>query len=328
MKATAIAGANIALIKYWGRADDRINLPLTNSVSLTLDKLTTRTTVEFDTSLRSDTLAINGAPQSGRSLARVVGVMDRIRDRAKTTAHARIASTNSFAAAAGMASSASAFAALPTAAFAALGVRLSPEELSAFARLGSGSACRSVLGGFVEWVAGTDHATSVAQQIAPASHMDLHDVVLVFSDEEKAVKSAEGHAFAKTSPLNLGRLTAVADMLPRLRAAIAARDLSAMGEIAEQDALLMHSVMMTSSPSLAYWKAETIEGIHAVRRWRAEGLPCYFTIDAGPNLHVLVEGSRAPEVVRRARETFRLPPERIVDAGPGEGARLVPDHLF
>lgn len=326
MKSTAEARANIALIKYWGRTDHTLNLPLTSSISLTLDGLVTRTTVEPDASLKADTLTINGQSQEGAPLSRVARHMDRLRARAGSHAFCRIASENTFAASAGLASSASAFAALTLAGVAAMGASLTRRELSTFARMGSGSAARSIDGGFVEWRAGSTHEESFAEPLAPTSHMNVHDVVVILSEGEKKVGSAEGHALADTSPLNAGRLARVPMLLDEVRRGIHDKDFVRMGRAAEEDALLMHAVMMTSTPSLLYWTGETVEGLHLVRQWRDEGVSTYATIDAGPNLHLLCAGEDAAEVARRAGEAF--PRARILDCGPGEGARLVPMHLF
>lgn len=325
-KATAEARANIALVKYWGRTDPALNLPLTNSVSLTVDGLVTRTTVEADPSLARDALTINGVPQEGAPLRRAAQHLDHLRKRAGEPTFCRVASENTFAASAGLASSASAFAALTVAGFAALGVEASPREMSTYARLGSGSAARSLFGGFVEWRAGARHEDSYAEQIAPPSHLDLHDVVVVLSEGEKKVGSLEGHGLAGTSPLNEGRVGRVPALLHEVREGIRTRDVRRLGEAAEEDAYLMHAVMMTSRPSLLYWAPETVAGLHAVRAWREEGLAVYATIDAGPNLHLLCHGRDAPEVARRARETLGV--SNVLDNGPGEGARLVARHLL
>jgi diphosphomevalonate decarboxylase len=324
-KATAEARANIALIKYWGRIDHELNLPVTSSISLTVDKLVTRTTVVAESGLKADTLSINGREQTGAPLARVVRHLDHLRKRSGNSARCRVVSENTFAASAGMASSASAFAALTLAGFEALGARVDPREASTYARLGSGSAARSIFGGFVEWHAAKRHEDSYAEPIAPASHMDLHDVVVVLSEGEKKVGSAEGHGVADTSPLQPGRIARVPELLAEVRAGIAARDLDRLGRAAEEDAILMHAVMMTSQPSLLYWSEATVRGLHAVRAWRESGLRVYATIDAGPNLHLLCMGKDAREVERRARA--ELSPASILDNAPGEGAVLVARHL-
>lgn len=325
-KATAEARANIALIKYWGQSDATLNLPLTSSLSMTVDKLVTTTTVEADPALKADTLAINGVAQQGAPLARAARHMDRLRQRAGAHTFCRIASTNSFAASAGMASSASGFAALTVAGLAALGVKATEREMTTLARLGSGSAARSIHGGFVEWHAGPTHVASYAEQVAPPTQLDLHDVVVVLSEGEKKVGSAEGHGLADTSPLNAGRVARVPALLDEVRAGLAARDVPRVGRAAEEDALLMHAVMMTSTPSLLYWAPGTVAGLQAIRAWREEGLGVWATIDAGPNLHLLCAGRDASEVARRAKE--ELAPASVLDNAPGEGARLLTRHLF
>lgn len=327
-KSTAIARPNIALIKYWGRRDASLNIPLTNSVSMTLAGLTTRTTVELREDLSTDTLVLNGEDAGKEATERVVRHMDHMRRAAGVELHARVESVNSFPASAGLASSASAFAALTVAAADAMDLDRSPEELSALARLGSGSAARSLMGGFVEWEVGGDHESSTAHQLAPESHWDLHDVVLLVEEGEKDVGSSQGHGLAKSSPLLKGRLKAVDTMLPELREGIRDRDLTTVGKVAEADALAMHAVMMTSDPSLLYWAPGTVEILHAVRRWRREGLEAYFTIDAGPNVHVLTEAADVPELKQRARSELGLAGDQVVDAGPGAGPELTKDHLF
>ena len=306
-----------------------MNLPLNTNIGLTVEALRTRTTVEFDAALREDVFTLNGAPQKGKGLARVTRHLDHIRKAVGNSARARVASENAFSADAGLASSASAFAALTVAAFEALGVRKTPEEASTYARLGSGSAARSVLGGFVEWKAGTTHEASRAVELAPPSHWDVHDVVLVFSGAEKKVGSSEGHPLAKTSPMNDARLAEVEKLLPVVRKAIRERDVAGMARATELDALLMHAVMMTSDPSLVYWTPETVAGIHAVRQWREEGVPAFFTIDAGPNVHVFAAGAAAArEVAQRAERELGLAPGDVIASGPGAGARVLREHLF
>lgn len=326
MKATAEARSNIALVKYWGRRDHALNLPLTNSISITLDGLVTRTTVQCEPELRQDVVVINGKEAQGAPLARVVRHLDHLRKRANDSTFCRVHSENNFASSAGLASSASAFAALTVAGFAALGADVEERELTAYARLGSGSAARSIHGGYVEWVAADRHEDSVAHQIAPPGHLDIHDVAITFSSAEKKVGSLEGHGVADSSPLNPGRLARVPDLLDEVRVGIREKDFARIGRAAEEDAYLMHAVMMTSDPSLLYWRPETVDGLHAVRQWREEGIPVYATIDAGPNLHLLTPGSHAARVDRLAQE--RWPEATTHDAAPGEGAQLSGRHLF
>ncbi|NPA91132.1 MAG: diphosphomevalonate decarboxylase [Chloroflexi bacterium] len=320
-RAKAQAGANIAFIKYWGNLDDALRLPLTNSLSMTLDRATTVTEVAFRPDLAADVLIINGVQQGGAALERVSRHLDHLRARAGLTWRARVLSENSFPTGAGIASSAAAFAALTAAAAAALGLDLSPRELSTYARLGSGSAARSVFGGFVEWVAGARHEDSYAYPIAPPSHWTLVDAVAVVSTAHKAMGSTGGHALASTSPFQPARLAHVHTALAKARSAILARDFHALGEVMELDALAMHAVMMTSRPSLLYWQPGTLAVMHAVRSWREAGIPVYFTIDAGPNVHVITLPEHESWVVAQLQA---IPDVREVLVNyPGPGVRLL-----
>jgi diphosphomevalonate decarboxylase len=287
--------------------------------------LTTVTTVEFRPSLQVDIVTIDGQQVEGRARDRVVAHLDRVRALAGVGEWARVSSRSSFPAGTGLASSASAFAALSLAASRAAGLDLVESELSRLARLGSGSACRSVPAGFSLWEGDTDE-TSFARQVALQEHWDLCDVVAIVSRKPKTVSSHEGHALAPTSPLHRARLAAVRELLSAVRRGILERDLEAVGQAAEIDALAMHGVMMTSRPSLLYWLPATVAVLQGVRAWRETGMRVYFTMDAGPNVHCLCMAAEAKEVERRLRNL-----EGILDvltSGPGEGVHLVDYHLF
>ncbi len=320
MEATATAGSNIAIVKHWGARDLTLRLPTNDSISLTLDTATTTTTVRFDPDLKEDVVILQGKEASESARARVVAHLDRMRTLADVSLRAYVESSNTFPIGAGVASSASGFAALTAAGKAALGLRLSQRGMSTLARLGSGSACRSMVGGWVHWVRGTCHEDSYAKQIAPPEHWDVRDVIAIVTDREKPVSSTEGHRRALTSPLFSARLARVKAIVPRVRDAIHGRDFRALGNLAESEALSMHAVMMTSAPPLLYWLPATVELMHAVWAWRAEGLPCYFTIDAGPNVHILT----LPEAVKEIEGRLRALPhvQRILVCGPGPGPRV------
>ncbi|MFZ4658443.1 MAG: diphosphomevalonate decarboxylase [Caldilineaceae bacterium] len=329
MKATIRAGSNIAFIKYWGVDDAAINLPQNNSISLTLADAHTTTTLEWlpARDLARDELTLDGVRLDERKAARLVRHLDRIRALAAVDDRARVVSQNNFPMASGIASSASGFAALTTAACHALGLNLDATRLSAIARRGSGSASRSLFGGFVEWERGHDDASSVARQLHPADHWDLYDVVAVVSGAEKAVSSEQGHQLAGSSPLNRGRVAGLDHALTEVRTALADRDLHRLGPVIEQDALAMHAVMMTSSPSLLYWQPGTLEIIHAIRQWREqEGLAAYFTIDAGPNIHVICEAATAPIVQSRLQTLSSV--QQIIVSRPGPAPVVLREHLF
>jgi diphosphomevalonate decarboxylase len=319
--ATAEARANIAFVKYWGRVDDRLNLPLNDSVSLTLDRLVTTTTVTLDPALRTDELELNGKAADEKARARAERHLDRLRARAGRTEHARIRSSNAFTTAGGLASSASGFAALTVAGASALGLSLSPTDMSRIARLGSGSASRSLFGGYVRWKGGTDE-TSVAEPIAPAGHWDLRDVIVIVDPHEKAVGSTDGHSLARTSPFLEARLQTLPNTLKAVEAAIHDKDLRQLGPVVESEAISMHAVMMTSSPSLLYWAPDTVRVLQALRGWRDTGLEAWATLDAGPNPHILCEPRTVP-VLERFLDALGFGPSQRIVCGPGEGPRVL-----
>lgn len=318
--ASAIAHPNIAFIKYWGNQDESLRLPASGSISMNLEGLHTRTEVAFDASLPCDRLILDGQEVSGPARERVSAFLDHVRRLAGERAFAQVRSANNFPTGAGIASSASAFAALSLAASAAAGLELSEKKLSRLARLGSGSACRSVPGGFVEWMAGEEDSASFAVSIAPPQHWDLVDCVAVISQAHKPTGSTQGHALASTSPLQPARLSGAPQRLELCRRAILERDFAALAGLVELDSNLMHAVMLTSTPRLIYWQPATLSVMHAVMDWRSEGLEACYTIDAGPNVHVLCSTVSAGEVARRL---LALPGVvQVLTAGPGGPARL------
>ena len=328
-KATCRAGSNIAFIKYWGVADPALNIPLNNSISMTLAGAHTTTTVAWDDSSSgaADSVTLDGVELQGASAARIVAHLDRLRALAGVPWSARVVSNNNFPMASGIASSASGFAALTVAGTAALGLTLDAARLSALARRASGSASRSLFGGFVEWERGSSHSSSTARQIHDESHWPLMDLIAIVSTGAKHTSSSDGHRLAATSPFTAARTQHVDEWLATVRRAVAASDLALLGPVLELDALAMHGVMMTSAPSLLYWQPGTLEVLHALRAWREEeGLPVYFTIDAGPNVHLICEAETAPAVERRLASLPAV--ERIIASGPGPGAQLLGEHLF
>jgi diphosphomevalonate decarboxylase len=289
---------------------------------MNLAGLETETTVEFNEGWERDEVIIGGERQSGPARERVIAHLDVIRARAGLAQRARVDSRNNFPTGTGIASSASAFAALTLAGVTAANLSLTEPELSALARQGSGSAARSIPGGFVEWRLGEagQPSSSYAYTIAPADHWDLRDVIAVISQKHKSVGSTSGHALAPTSPLQAARVATVPERLARCRAALLAKDFAHFADLIEADSNLMHAVMLTSNPPLLYWEPITIAIMKSIRRWRSEGLMVGFTIDAGPNVHCLCPADSASEVERRLRENLDV--KRILVAGPGAAARL------
>ncbi|HLF89622.1 MAG TPA: diphosphomevalonate decarboxylase [Anaerolineales bacterium] len=319
--ATAIAQPNLAFIKYWGNQDHTLRIPSNGSISMNLAGLETQTRVRFDAGLPGDSLTLDGHPASEPALARAKAMLDRVRDMAGIRDPAEITSGNNFPTGTGIASSASAFAALALAASFAAGLSLDEAELSRLARTGSGSACRSVPGGFVEWQVGSTHTDSFAFTIASPEYWTLVDCVAIVSTEHKPTGSTEGHALANSSPLQTARVADAPHRLDICRRAIRTRDFETLADIVELDSNMMHSVMMTSSPRLIYWQPGTLAVMEAVRRWRAEGIPACYTIDAGPNVHVLCEASALQKVEKGLEEIPGV--LKVLSAGPGGPARLL-----
>jgi diphosphomevalonate decarboxylase len=322
---TAVAHPNIAFIKYWGNRNDILRLPANGSISMNLEGLETRTTVEFDGSLASDELTINGKVPVEAAVSRVSKMLDEIRALSGIRRFVRVTSQNNFPSGAGIASSASAFAALTLAASKAAGMDLDLSALSRLARRGSGSACRSIPGGFVEWAAGMGDEDSYAASIAPQDHWDLVDCIAVISREHKLTGSTEGHAHAVTSPLQAARLDDAPRRLEICRQAVLNCDFSSLVEIIELDSNLMHAVMMTSRPPLFYWLPATMAVMHAIRAARDQGLSACYTIDAGPNVHVICLGNAAGETVTLLEAVPGV--RAVLKAKVGGPARLVEDPL-
>lgn len=318
--ATAVAHPNIAFIKYWGNRDQSLRLPENGSISMNLEELTTRTQVTFDPSLPSDILDLNGNRQSGAVFNRVVSHMNLLRGLRGIATRAYIKSENNFPEGTGIASSASAFAALTVAAVRALGIVLPEHDLSRLARRGSGSACRSIPAGFVEWYPGSSDVDSYAVSIAKADYWGIVDCIVILNRKQKATGSTEGHALAKTSPLQSARVLDAPRRLERCRDAIQTRDFNLFADTIEQDCLLMHSVMMTSIPALFYWHSSTLELIHLVKSWRKSGIPVAFTIDAGPNVHIICEEQALESVKSKLEKITGI--EEILIAHPGKSAQL------
>jgi len=291
---------------------------------MNLDGLYTRTTVSFQPSLPYDELIINGHEVMGHGLDRISHFLDIIRGMANIHERAEVMSENNFPSGAGIASSASAFAALALAGSIAAGLKLSERELSRLARRGSGSAARSIPGGFVEWQAGTDDEDSFAFSIAEPGHWNLVDCVAIVSAAHKKIGSTEGHSVAPTSPLQAGRVADAPRRLEICHKAILERDFNSFASIVELDSDMMHAVMMTSTPALQYWKPASLEVMQCVRQWRVEGIPVCYTVDAGPNVHVLGPETEAHIVEKKLRGIKGV--ENVLVARAGGPAKIIENH--
>lgn len=305
MKATAKAHTNIALIKYWGKRNEKLILPTNNSLSLTLDAFYTTTTVSFQDDLTKDVFILDGVEMTGKAYERVTTFLNLIRELAgKSQLFAHIESINHVPTAAGFASSASGFAALAAAASRAIGLELDDVELSRLTRQGSGSACRSIYGGFVEWQKGEreDGLDSYAVPIVSENYWDVRMAGVVLSDTMKDISSRDGmKRTVETSVFFSSWVESIPEDLKRIKQGIIDRDFELVGTIAEANCLKMHATTLGAQPPFTYWLDSTMRVMQAVRSMRAQGIPVYFTIDAGPNVKVLY----LPEYEEKVRDLLQ-----------------------
>jgi diphosphomevalonate decarboxylase len=318
MRAVAVAHPNVALIKYWGKRARAGNLPATGSLSLVLGGLATETCVHFDPALPRDRVVLDGN-EDPETTSRVSACLDLLRREAGVASFAAVTSHNDFPTGAGLASSASGFAALVTAGAGALGLHLNPQRLAEIARLGSGSAPRSLLGGVV--LLTNRGETTVCEQLAAPADWPLDIVIAVTTAGPKVTSSREGMVLSEqTSPYYDAWVSTHASDLAAGLAAVRGRDFAALAELAEHNCLKMHAVMMTTRPPLLYWTPGTLACLHRIQALRRSGVPVFFTVDAGPQVKAVCLPTVAEAV---AAELGAVPGVLQILRSPlGEGARL------
>lgn len=311
------AHTNIALVKYWGKENDELIIPLTGSISMTLDALYTETQVTFNENFTEDVFYLDDEKQSGKSLDKVIGIIDLVREQAGIACKAEVISYNHVPTAAGLASSASGIAALAAATSRAAGLDLSDIELSRLARRGSGSASRSIYGGLVEWEKGHDDKTSFAKQIDPAD-WGLGMFVIVNNRSKKKMSSRQGmkQTVDTSAYINAWIETTTQDIMD-MKDAINARDFVAMGEITERSAYKMHATTMGAEPPFTYLEPASLEGLTFVRKLREKGLLAYATMDAGPNVKILVQSKDRQAIEDALIEAFGR--DKIIYSEVGSG---------
>jgi diphosphomevalonate decarboxylase len=315
MRATAQAQPNIALIKYWGKRDALRNLPAVSSLSLTLDTLWTRMSVEFRHDLVADRLKVNGELEPGM-LPRVSQCLDLVAGPGRKAAE--ISSHCNFPIAAGLASSASAFAALVVAASKATGQEHKPLVLAQIAGASSGSAARSLFPGIVLLTAGEDDI--VVETVA--NDWPLKLVVAVTEESAKAIGSGDAMSTsARTSPFYGPWVEQQPEDIATALDAVRVRDFAALAAVAEHNCLKMHSVMWSSRPPIVYWNHATLACMETVRKLQGDGLPVFFTIDAGPQLKAVCLPDAVPQVATALGATPGV--RKILHSGLGAGARPI-----
>lgn len=321
----ARANVNIALIKYWGKAPSDhpadANLPAVPSLSLTLDGLYTITRVRFAPEAEADRVMLNGQVLDPQSTARARIVLDRVRTLADVAAPFLVESVNHVPTAAGLASSASSMAALAAAAARCAGLDLAPEALSAVARVGSGSASRSVFGGWAAWEG------PQAWQVASADHWDVAVVLAVIATSPKSVSSRDAmNRTARTSPLYRGWVTQAPETFRAGLDAVERRDFAALVSAMERSTLRMHAAALGAEPPILYWEPPTLAVLRAVEQARRDGVACGFTMDAGPNVKVFCPAPLVDEIVRRLTEIPGVTHTFVARPGAGVQVRLVPQE--
>ncbi|MFF0541406.1 diphosphomevalonate decarboxylase [Nocardia thailandica] len=320
-EAVAVAHPNIALVKYWGKRDEALFLPVTGSLSMTLDIFPTTTSVRL-TDAGADAVEFNGAPATGAAGAKIEKFLELVRAKAGRTERAAVVTHNAGPTGAGLASSASGFAALATAAAAAYGLDYDGRALSRLARRGSGSASRSIFGGFVVWHAGEGEGeagdlSSFAEPIG-GDELDPALVVAVVAAGAKAVSSRDAmRQTTATSPLYRPWAESSVTDLAEMRAAVARGDLPAIGEIAERNALGMHATMLAARPGIRYMSPHSLSVLDAVLALRTDGVAAYATMDAGPNVKILCARADAPRVAAAVDALGDFVTTRTAHIGPG-----------
>lgn len=313
------AHTNIALVKYWGKSDENLILPTNDSISLTLRDFFTDTEVTFENNIKKNKLWINEHRVDDSKLLRVNKVIDLVKKKFKINRFASIKSVNHVPTSAGLASSASAMAALSGAAWKAA-TDLTPDlrELSKIARIGSGSASRSIYGGFVHWHRGTDHDTSFATPIPTKNFADLRIITVVVNTAAKKVLSTNGmKSVAQTSPFFDSWVQQANQDVNKMIGAIEIGNFDELGIIAEQNAMLMHSTTLSAKPAFTYFEPMTLKVIDLVHHLRENGIHCYFTIDAGPNVKIICQQSSVSAIKKQLQQDFKQ--DQIIETQVGPG---------
>ncbi len=327
MEATARAHTNIALIKYWGKRDEKLFLPMNSSVSITLDQFYTTTSVQFCSCLSEDKFTLDGQEGSKSETEKITAFLDLIREMNGIKTRAVVDSVNNVPTAAGFASSASGFAALAAAATKALGMNADEKLLSQIARQGSGSACRSIYGGYVEWEKGEkeDGTDSYAKQLIKEDEWDLTVLSVLLEAAPKKVLSREGmKRTVDTSVFYAGWLDTIEDDLKVAKQAIELRDFEMLGNVLEKNALKMHATTLGANPPFMYWQSATFDVMQKVEELRATGIEVYFTIDAGPNVKVLCQ-PKDEKVVQQALNNISTVQD-VYLCHPGPGITYLPQN--
>ncbi|MBO0437027.1 diphosphomevalonate decarboxylase [Vagococcus fluvialis] len=319
------AHTNIALIKYWGKRNDELFLPMNSSLSLTLDAFYTDTEVVLDSDFTSDTFFLNDVKQDEKETEKITKFLNLFRNEVNMKTKACVKSYNHVPTAAGLASSASAFSALAGAMNQASDLNLDPKTLSTYARRGSGSATRSIYGGFVEWYMGEDDLSETSHAIpVDDASWDIGMIVIAVNTGRKKLSSRVGmKQTIATSPFYSSWVETTTSDLTKMKDAIKQKDFITLGEITESNGMKMHATMLGAFPPISYWEPDSVKAIQTVKEIRGMGIPCYVTMDAGPNVKVLCKASDMAKIEELLLKEFKR--EQIIPTTVGEGIKLLSD---
>ena len=321
-KASAIAHAIQGLVKYHGLKDATRRIPYHDSISVCVEELTTKATIEFDTQYSEDIVEINGQPGTSTEVARVLAVISPLRSLSKEKACFKLSSENSLSEGKGLGFSASAFAAIAKSSSAALELEIEVERLSEIARLGAGSASRSLVGGFSIWYA-NKKGRSFAQQLSPGQNLRL---VMAIVPIPSNVRTDLAHEESVTSPFFAARLKEVEKTLPQMLDAIESGRLDEVGRLTEAESLSLHAVTMTGKSGIVLMSQETVSIIQAIVSMReTEGIPVWYSLDTGPSVYV----NTNPEFISLVCDELRKHTDfEVLKSNIGGPARVIDDHLF
>ena len=324
MKATITACANLALIKYWGNSDDILNLPINDSISVSLEALQTTTTIEFSEN-HSDTIELNGQQIDEQGLNRFKQVLDFFRKTTNFNTPVKIISRNNFPTSAGIASSASGFGALAHALYEASDIDYNRTDVSSLARIGSGSASRTIISGFAHWQKGNSHENSFASQILAPNDMKI--LIIITSKVPKSISSKSAMLKSKTSsPFFKQRGDIANSHIPELKDAIINWNFEKVGNITQKEANNLHAVINTTDLGIYYWNETTINIIHKIKDLQDRGHQVYYTIDAGPQVKILLNKDEIELVTSELKSVNEI--QDIIISNVGFGSKPTNEHFF
>ncbi len=331
MKTTAIAHPNKALVIYWGNKNDALRIPNRSSLSVTLQGL--NHPLDYIVSLRTlgpsperDKVIIDGIEDKGEIYSYFVSHLNAMRGYTGFKDKVEVSTRKSFPVGSGLAGSAASASALAEAFAGLIGKSDDTRLKSIMARRGSGSASRSVFGGFVVWQKGNanDDSSSFAKQLFNENHWDLRNIIAVVSSNPKKIRSIDGMKLsAKTCPQPIySNFVSVANThIEQISAALLARDLSRIGALYEEENHLFRQVCINTMPSLDYWAKATHDILDKISTLRKEGIAAYAGTDAGPNVHVFTMPKYVERVIKSVQEVEGI--EDIIHCRVGGGSHLI-----